>query len=52
VVAPHFIAGLEYDQALRRVVRAAPILKFAVGWPATTCETYFSRKGWAWEILK
>jgi hypothetical protein len=48
ITAPHFVAGvcLQNDT----VVRAAPILKYMVGWHFTKIEEYVAKKHWKWEI--
>lgn len=47
VTAPHFVAGvcLRDDVA----VRAAPILKYMIGWSFARIEQYVARKGWKWQ---
>jgi hypothetical protein len=42
--APHFNAAVVLDQGV--VVRAAPILKYMVGWTAARVVRYCFRKGW------
>lgn len=44
IETPHFVAGLEIEGG--RVVRAAPILKYMVGWPATRVREYAHRRAW------
>jgi hypothetical protein len=44
VVAPHFVAGLSVFED--RVVEAAPILRYAVGWTADRLRRYVRHKGW------
>lgn len=43
VVAPHFVAGFETDGTVRR---AAPILRYMVGWSDDRARSYIRRKGW------
>lgn len=43
VVAPHFVAGFETDGTVRR---AAPILRYMVGWSDDRARGYIRRKGW------
>lgn len=43
VVAPHFVAGFLTDGVVRR---AAPILKYMVGWDDAKVRAYIARKGW------
>jgi hypothetical protein len=47
IVAPHFVAGVEADNG--RVVRAAPILHYMLGWTGGRLASYCARKGWTWE---
>lgn len=49
IVAPHFVAGIEADSG--RVVNAAPILRYMLGWDARRVAGYCARKGWDWERL-
>lgn len=43
VEAPHFVAAFETDGVVQK---AAPILKFALGWSDDRARSYFARKGW------
>ncbi len=49
ITAPHFCAGLETDSVCRR---AAPILKYMVGWTQSQVRRYCRRKGWKIEIVE
>lgn len=51
VVAPHFVAGVLYDEGADRVAEAAPILSYAVGWNRARLRTYVERKGWRASIV-
>lgn len=44
VVAPHFTAGLVFEG--KRVVEAAPILRWTMRHDADWLAAYFKRKGW------
>lgn len=44
--APHFYAGLVHEGG--RVVRAAPIIAYMVGWSGREVADYCRRKGWRW----
>lgn len=49
IEAPHFVAGFETDLKPKAgvcVVRAAPIIKWALGKPANELFKYARRKGW------
>ncbi|MBF0102055.1 MAG: hypothetical protein HQK77_14225 [Desulfobacterales bacterium] len=48
ITAPHFVAGLEIKD--RIVVRAAPIIRYMVGWPIGTVKDYCDKKGWKFEV--
>lgn len=43
VIAPHFVAGFETDGV---VIRAAPIMKYMVGWTDEKTRSYILKKGW------
>jgi hypothetical protein len=43
--APHFCAGVVVDER-GTVVRAAPIVRYMIGWPAKRVTAYAGRKGW------
>jgi hypothetical protein len=43
IVAPHFVAGFETDGIVRR---AAPIIKYMVGWSDDKVRQYVKKKGW------
>ena len=44
VCAPHFTAGAILRNGI--VVRAAPILKWSLTWPANRLSEYLKTKGW------
>jgi hypothetical protein len=50
VNAPHFYAGVIVEDGV--VVRAAPILKWCVGWQRDRLALYFKRKGWKAIIIE
>jgi hypothetical protein len=47
ITAPHFVAGvcMNGDHV---AVRAAPILKYMIGWDFPKIEEYVAKKGWEW----
>lgn len=49
VEAPHFVAGLIAQDGV--VIKAAPILGWAVGKRTTWVAEYFRRRGWSWTIV-
>jgi len=49
VVAPHFVAGFESDGTVRR---AAPILRFMVGWSDERARVYIAGKGWRAAVIE
>lgn len=49
ITAPHLVAGLQARDG--RVVRAAPILRYMLGWDGSRLADYCERKGWTWEIV-
>lgn len=49
IVAPHFVAGLLVDNG--RVVVAAPILRYMIGWTGRQVGAYCAQKRWTWERL-
>jgi len=49
VVAPHFVAGFESDGTVRR---AAPILRFMLGWPDDRARAYIAAKGWRAAVIE
>lgn len=50
ITAPHFVAGVILRGG--RVVVAAPILRFAMGWDGAKLAAYCRRKGWTPERLE
>ena len=48
ITAPHFCAGLGVDveEPPNRVVDAAPILAYMLGWSAQSVKDYCYDKGW------
>jgi hypothetical protein len=49
VVAPHFVAGFESDGTVRK---AAPILKYMVGWTDDQAREYIAKKGWRASVVR
>lgn len=47
ITAPHFVAGVCMNAA-DVAVRAAPILKYMVGWDFPRIESYVAKKGWTY----
>lgn len=47
VSAKHFVAGLVARDG--RVILAAPILRYAMGWDGRKLAEYCRVKGWTWE---
>lgn len=45
ITAPHFVAGIVLDENYR-VVEAAPIVKYMLGWTSTKVGTYCRSKKW------
>ena len=50
ITARHMCAGVVLDSA-EVVVRAAPILRYMLGWHADRVMSYAARKGWQAERL-
>lgn len=48
VCAPHFVSGFETDGTVRR---AAPIIKYMVGWPDDKARKYIAAKKWQASII-
>lgn len=48
VVAPHFVAGFETNGTVRR---AAPILRYMIGWPDAQARAYMRLKGWRASVI-
>ena len=44
--APHFCAAVVIDRASLRVIRAAPILRYMIGWDRRRVMAYAERLGW------
>lgn len=49
IVAPHFVAGIEAENG--RVIIAAPILRYMLGWSGKRVASYCAKKGWTWEVV-
>lgn len=49
IVAKHFVAGLETDGNVRR---AAPIIKYMIGWSDDRVRDYVKAQGWKASIVK
>jgi len=46
IYAPHFVAGVVAHQG--RVIDAAPILRYMLGWDGKQVAAYCVRKRWSW----
>jgi len=46
IVAPHFVAGGDIDDETENVIKAAPIIKYMLGWHATQLTEYCWKKQW------
>lgn len=44
IEASHFVAGIIVGE------RAAPILKYMIGWPTEKIIKYCQKKGWKWTV--
>ena len=51
VVAPHFVAGFLLDYDTLTVVKAAPIIKYMVGWHEQKVTEYTDKKGWEVQFI-
>lgn len=54
IEAPYFIAGIEFSKDTKTVVtRAAPIIKYMIGWSPIDVKTYCLKKKWRikWRAL-
>ena len=49
VVAPTFVAGFETDGIVRR---AAPILKYMIGWNDERARAYIKSRGWKASVVQ
>ena len=47
ITAPHFCAGLIHERG--RVIEAAPIIRYMIGWPGWRVAAHCKAKGWTWE---
>lgn len=52
IVAPHFVAGLVYDDCANKVVEAAPILKYMLNWNRVMVKRYCGWKKWKASIVQ
>lgn len=46
ITAPHFVAAVILDPRARIVIRAAPILRYMLGWTEERVVDYLKFKGW------
>lgn len=49
ITAPYFCAGTVYEAGT--IIRAAPILKYMIGWSVMRAVKYCQSKGWHYEVL-
>jgi hypothetical protein len=47
ITGEFFCAGVEHKNGF--VVRAAPILKYMIGWNGSKVAAYCNKRGWKWE---
>lgn len=50
IVAPHFVAGLEWNENSNQVIKAAPIIHYMMGWHIRQIEEYCNNKEWSMEV--
>ncbi len=50
VTSPYFVAGIEVSGSL--VVRAAPIIRYMIGWEIGRVVKYANHKGWEVEEVE
>lgn len=50
IEAPHFVAAVVLDD-FSKVIRAAPIVRYMLGWHMTGVMGYCRKKGWAYELV-
>jgi hypothetical protein len=48
--APHFYAGLVAQDG--KVIEAAPIIGYMLGWTGKQVANYCAKKGWVWERVR
>lgn len=51
IVARHFVAGVVLNER-DMVVKAAPIVKYMIGWHSAGVMGYCRRKGWKYEYKR
>lgn len=49
IEAPWFTCGAEINEA-GTIIRAAPIVKYMIGWPYTKAIIYCAERGWVYGI--
>jgi hypothetical protein len=47
VEGPHFVAGVVAVDG--KIVRAAPILRYMIGWDGKRFRNYHAEQGWTWQ---
>lgn len=51
VIAPHFVAGIEFSNSTGEPVKFAPILHYMKNWRIEKAVKYCNNKNWQIEIL-
>lgn len=49
IVAPHFVAGLNVSRRDGKVIRAAPVIRYMMGWDKPRFIRYCMKKSWKME---
>ena len=49
ITSPYFVAGVCLQSGI--VTRAAPIVKYMIGWPTHRVYAYANKKHWTTEII-
>ena len=50
IESSYFVAGVETNYSV--VVRAAPIIKYMIGWHSSKVVSYCEKKKWSYQMLK
>jgi hypothetical protein len=49
ITAPHVVAGIVALDG--KMIRAAPIVAYMMGWDGRKLSRYCDRKGWKWQLV-
>lgn len=52
IESPYFTAGVTFDEDFHFCIKAAPIIKYMVGWTSRDVEHFCMKKQWKYKVVE